>query len=137
MPLPLNSLSDLLGIVLVNEADIVKLSRKGVSVRSFHRLQNRISFPLSLIGPETSVRRCLKECKVFGPRESECLIRLARTTAKTIDLLGEEQAKIWLHQPFQWSHKAPPFPPLALIAESDTGARLIETRILQTAHGIY
>jgi putative toxin-antitoxin system antitoxin component (TIGR02293 family) len=137
-PSVFETMSNLLGTPLGSDADTLRLVRHGVPVRAYKSLQKRMGVPISLLGAETTLRRRVKEQKMFSPRESERMVRLARVFAQSVDLFGsEERARKWLNTPTTWAPDEAPTTPLELIADSESGARLIEGKILRTLHGMF
>jgi putative toxin-antitoxin system antitoxin component (TIGR02293 family) len=137
-PSVFETMSNLLGSPLGSDADTLRLVRNGVPVRAYKALQKRMGVPFSLLGAETTLRRRVKEQKMFSTRESERMVRLARVFAQAVDLFGsEERARNWLKAPTTWAPDEASTTPLELIADSESGARLIEGKILRTLHGMF
>lgn len=130
-------MSRLLDVVLESETDAVRLAAAGVSSRSYRRAAHRLGFPPSLVAPESTVRRRLARNARFTEAESERLIRLARVYAEAVELFGDEaQALEWLNAPAAYIPGDAPVTPLQLAAK-DSGARLIESHLRRTAHGVF
>lgn len=130
-------MSKLLDVKLTSETDAVRLATLGVSTRSFRRVARKLGIPSSLVAPESTVRRRLSTNSRFTEAESERLIRLARVYAEAIELFGnEEQAVKWLNTPETFIPRQSPVTPIQLAAK-DSGARLIESHIRRTAHGVF
>lgn len=126
-----------LGAKLASEADAFRLVSEGVTPRSFKILFSHLKASPSLIGPESTIRRRLKENARFSEAESERLVRLARVFAEAVGLFGDEKLALeWLNTPETWIAGHPPVTPLQLAAK-EPGARLIESRIRRTAHGFF
>lgn len=120
-----------------SEVDVVKLVNFGLPISAFKRLDELISIDFRLLGPETTIRRRLQEKQNFTVDESERLVRLARIAAKAEALFGDSSAaKAWLATRADYLSDGTPISPLEL-ATTDSGARLVETLMLRTAHGIF
>lgn len=130
-------MSKLLDVKLRSETDAVRLATQGVSSRSYLRLARKLGISASLVAPESTVRRRLSTNARFTEAESERLIRLARIYAAAIELFGnEEQALKWLKTAEEYIPGQPPVTPIELAAK-DSGARLIESHIRRTSHGVF
>jgi putative toxin-antitoxin system antitoxin component (TIGR02293 family) len=126
----------LLDLKLESDADAIRLVNKGLSVHSYRHVAEKLRFPANLVAPESTVRRRLTEGR-FSEVESERVIRVARVFAEAIELFGDEDmALTWFNTPADYLEGDQPVTPLELAA-SDNGARLIEARILRTAHGMF
>ncbi|WP_285405647.1 antitoxin Xre/MbcA/ParS toxin-binding domain-containing protein [Luteibacter sp. ME-Dv--P-043b] len=126
----------LLDLKLESDADAVRLVSQGISVHSYRRVADKLHFPANLVAPESTVRRRLSEGR-FSEVESERVVRVARVFAEAVELFGDEaMALTWFNTPADYLDGDPPVTPLELAA-SDNGARLIEARILRTAHGMF
>lgn len=69
--------------------------------------------------------------------ESERLVRLVRVFAEAAQLFDSEEAAIrWLHTPADYMNDGTEVEPMKL-AESDSGARIVEALLQRTAHGIF
>jgi putative toxin-antitoxin system antitoxin component (TIGR02293 family) len=89
------------------------------------------------VAPESTVRRRLSANARFTEAESERLIRLARVYAEAVELFGDEDCALqWLNRADTYIPGQPPVTPIRL-AVKDSGARLIESHIRRTAHGIF
>lgn len=120
-----------------NRSDAVRLATVGVSTRSYRRVARKLRIPSSLVAPESTVRRRLSTNTRFTEAESERLIRLTRVYAASVELFGDEQQALeWLNTPETFIPRQPPITPIELAAK-DSGARLLESHIRRTAHGIF
>lgn len=136
-PAVYDRMGELFDLELQSEGDAVRLAEAGVTSKAYKRAAKVLNFPASLIAPETTVRRRLKNNARFSEAESERLIRLARVYAEAVELFGDEAAALrWLNTPQAFIEGQPPVAPLHLAAK-DAGARLIENLLRQTAHGVF
>lgn len=63
--------------------------------------------------------------------------RIARVVAEAIELFGDEKAALaWLNTAADFLHDGNEVTPIKL-AETASGARLVESLIQRTAHGIF
>jgi putative toxin-antitoxin system antitoxin component (TIGR02293 family) len=130
-------MSRLLDVKLNSETDAVRLATRGVTTRSYRRVARKLQIPSSLVAPESTVRRRLSANARFTEAESERLIRLARVYAEAVELFGDEDRALqWLNRAETYIPGQPPVTPIRL-AVKDSGARLIESHIRRTAHGIF
>lgn len=110
---------------------------KGISARTYRRVAGKLRFAANLVAPESTVRRRLFSKRRFTEAESERILRLARVFAEAVRLFGDEEAALeWLNTPADYLPGRPPITPMALAA-TDAGARLIESHIRRTAHGVF
>lgn len=130
-------MSRLLDVELRSETDAVRLATMGVQARTYRRVAEKLKFPATLVAPESTVRRRLSADGRFSEAESERLIRLARVYAEAVELFGDEEAALqWLNTPQDFIPGEPSISPLRLAAK-DSGARLVESHMRRTAHGIF
>lgn len=130
-------MSRLLDVRVDSESDAVRLAALGVTARSYRRVVRKLRIPSSLVAPESTVRRRLSRNARFTEAESERLIRLARVYAEAVELFGDEDRALqWLTTPETFLPGQPPLTPLQLAAK-DSGARLIESHLRRTAHGVF
>jgi hypothetical protein len=74
---------------------------------------------------------------LLTPVESERLVRLARVYSEATQLFGDEQAALaWLNTPADYLQDDNPTTPMKL-AESDSGARIVEALLQRTAYGMF
>jgi putative toxin-antitoxin system antitoxin component (TIGR02293 family) len=126
----------LLDLKLESDADAVRLVTKGISVHAYKHVAEKLRFPVNLVAPESTVRRRLTEGR-FSEVESERVIRVARVFAEAVELFGnEDMALAWFTTAADYLEGDDPVTPMALAA-TDNGARLLESRILRTAHGMF
>jgi putative toxin-antitoxin system antitoxin component (TIGR02293 family) len=126
----------LLDLKLESDADAIRLVNKGVPVHAYKHVAEKLRFPVNLVAPESTVRRRLTEGR-FSEVESERVVRVARVFAEAVELFGDEDmALTWFTTPADYLEGAEPVTPMTLAA-TDNGARLIESRILRTAHGMF
>jgi putative toxin-antitoxin system antitoxin component (TIGR02293 family) len=127
----------LLGHAIHSEQDLVKLVIKGLPASALRRMSESIDLDLSYIGPETTIRRRLQEKQKLTTDESERLVRIARITAIAQALFEDPvSANRWLAAPANFLAESEQVSPLQL-AVTDSGARVVESLMLQTAHGIF
>lgn len=130
-------MSQLLDVRLDSETDAVRLAATGVTPRSYRRVARKLRLPPSLVAPESTVRRRLNSNARFTEAESERVIRLTRVYAEAVELFGDEaQALQWLGTPAAYLPDEAPVTPIQLAAK-DSGARLIESYLRRTAHGVF
>jgi putative toxin-antitoxin system antitoxin component (TIGR02293 family) len=126
----------LLDLKLESDADAIRLVNKGVPVHAYRHVAEKLRFPVNLVAPESTVRRRLTEGR-FSEVESERVVRVARVFAEAVELFGDEDmALTWFTTPADYLEGDEPVTPMTLAA-TDNGARLIESRILRTAHGMF
>jgi putative toxin-antitoxin system antitoxin component (TIGR02293 family) len=130
-------MAKLLDLKLGSETDAVRLIANGISPRAYKRVADKLKFPPALVAPESTVRRRLASNSRFTEAESERVVRLARVFAEAVQLFEDEATALaWLNAPSEYLPGQPPITPMALAA-SDAGARLIESHIRRTAHGMF
>jgi putative toxin-antitoxin system antitoxin component (TIGR02293 family) len=130
-------MSKLLGLRLDSERDVIRVVATGISTHAYRRAVGKLKFPAILVGPERTVRRRLASNSRFTAAESERIVRLTRVFAEVLQLFGNEEAALkWLNTPGNYVPKHIPVTPMTLAA-TDSGARLVESYIYRTAHGIY
>lgn len=133
----LTRMGELLDLKLGSESDTVRVIANGITPRTYKRVVGRLKFPAALVAPESTVRRRLSTNSRFTQDESERVIRLTRVYAEAVELFGNAKAALeWLKTPASYLSGQPPITPMELAA-SDAGARLIESHIRRTAHGIF
>lgn len=130
-------MSKLLGLKLDTECDLVRIVAKGVSARTYRRIEGKLKFPAILVTSESTVRRRLASNSRFTAAESERIVHLTRIFAEAVQLFGKEDAALkWFNTPANYVPGQMPITPMTLAA-SDCGARLIASHIHRTAWGIY
>jgi putative toxin-antitoxin system antitoxin component (TIGR02293 family) len=130
-------IAQLLDIKLHSEMDAVRIVAAGLTGNSYLRAVNKLKFPPSLVAPESTIRRRLAAKTRFTSAESERLVRLARVYAEAVELFGNEAAALrWLSAPDTYLGDQKSITPLQLSA-TDSGARLIESHIRRTTHGMF
>lgn len=126
----------LLDLKIKSDADAIRVVDKGISVHTYKRVAGKLHFPANLVAPESTVRRRLTEGR-FSEAESERILRIARVFAEAVELFGDEdKALTWFTTASDYLDEGSPVTPMALAA-TDNGARLIESRIMRTAHGMF
>ncbi len=128
----------LLGEHIESDIDVVRIVNLGLPSSALNRLVKEINVNVvRLIGPETTVRRRMLGKQPFTIVESERLVRLARVTSMAEELFGDTKAaSSWLATRSNYLPGAEPISPLELSA-TDSGARMVESMMLRTAHGIF
>lgn len=127
----------LLGERIESEFDVVRIVGKGLPSSALVRLIEEINVDVRLIGSETTVRRRIQEKQHFTVDESERLVRLARVTSMAEELFGgTKAATAWLSTRSDYLPGSGPISPLELSA-TDSGARVVESLMQKTAHGIF
>lgn len=129
-------ISQFLELTVESERDLFKISRRGVSSKTLRRVIATLDIPVTLLGPATTMRRRMEAEGRLTRAETERLLRLARVFAEAVTLFGNEAAaRLWLHSPTQLVPGGPAITP-AQLAAFDAGARMLEEKILLTAHGM-
>ncbi|MBA2237786.1 MAG: DUF2384 domain-containing protein [Lysobacter sp.] len=123
---------------LHSEADVLGLVENGISTECYQAIVNHLQVPKGAIGAETTIRNRLKKPNErLNTEESERLVGIARVYASASSLFGTEQKALeWMHRPAKYLPDRAPLTPMAL-ATLDAGVRLLEERLLRTAHGMY
>lgn len=122
---------------LTSEADVLGLIESGVTDKTYRLLVTHLDLPKDAIGADTTIRNRLKNDARLNADESERLVGIGRVYAIAVSLFGsKEKAVAWMHQPAKYLPEKPPITPLAL-ATRDAGVRLLEEKLLRTAHGMF
>ena len=125
----------LLVLNIASEADTVRIAAQGISNRSYVRVANKLRLGASSVAAASTLRRRLATKARLTQVESERVLRLTRVYSEAMQLFGDEKAALeWLGTPADYLHNDFPLTPLQL-AESDPGARLVESHIRRTAYG--
>lgn len=125
----------LLDLPIGTESDAVRVARDGVPVNIFSTFVTKSGLRAHAVAPASTLRRRLAKAERLTPSESERLLRLARVYAEAVELFGDETAaRAWLNKSEEFVVGEPAITPFEL-AETDTGARLVESLIGRTAHG--
>ena len=137
----LGRICDMLGVAVVrNDAEFLRLVEEGLPPSSLDTLSRKIKLadiPVTELSEIVIPRRTLahrrKSNQPLTRDESDRLVRVARIVALSEDVFADQaKAVSWLRRPkASLGGKAP----LAAIA-TDTGARLVETMLIQIDHGI-
>ena len=127
----------LIGVTLKSEEDVLRLQQRGMPAKAFERLVVHLPVGIEqVVGSCSSLRRRMSE-GVLSDTESERALRVTRVLAHAIDLFGDEdKAKAWLTRPAPYVSGQPEVSPLELCAH-ESGAKIIENRLLQTRYGIF
>lgn len=130
-------IGELLKTKMESEVDVLNAVRTGLPAATFGHLVDTLDIDARLMGAETTVRRRIQEKQNFTVEESERLVRWARVAAMAETLFGDmSAAKAWLSAPADYVPGSAPISPIAL-ATTDSGARMVESMMLRTAHGIF
>ena len=130
-------MSKLLGLKFESEHDVVRAVAAGISAGTYKRVVKKLKISAVLVASESTVRRRLASNSRFTADESERVVRLTRVFAEATQLFGNEEAALkWLNTPGEYVPKHIPITPMTLAA-TDSGARLVESYLYKTAHGIY
>ncbi len=128
----------ILSLTTRTDADLMKAVRKGLpasAITGISSLGYNLQSIVELVGPRTTIQRKIKEHLVLGSDESDRLARLARIVALAENTFGSrEKAQKWLQRPSRqlMDHEAP-----IKLLDTDQGARLVEERLVQIAHGMF
>jgi len=105
--------------------------------KSIRTLKDALGLDTELVAPETTLRRRLQDNKPLTTDETERMIRIARITSLAEALFEDKDAAhAWLSTPAQYLRNEPAISPIAL-SSTDPGARLVESMILRTEHGLF
>lgn len=130
-------MGQILGKRIESEIDVIKLVGQGLPASAVAHFLKEVDVELGWIGAETTIRRRLQTQQKFSTDESERLVRFARITSMAEEMFGNtESATAWLSTRAHFIPDAEAISPLELSA-TDPGARLVESMMLQTAHGIF
>lgn len=130
-------MSRVLDLKLESEADAVRAIGKGLSASAVKRAVNKLQVDEVLVAPVTTIRRRFKDNARFSVDESERVVRFVRIYAQACQLFDDPNAaREWLNTPENYLGNGEPVTPMALAA-TDAGARLIESHLLRTAHGMF
>lgn len=133
----LETLGSLFRKPLRSEADILSLVESGVTDTVYTKVSQHLQLPKDAIGAETTIRNRLKSHSRLNADETERLLMIGRVYAMARDLFGsDEKAVAWLHKPARYLRDKPPVAPIEL-ATRDAGVRLLEEKLLRTAHGMF
>lgn len=130
-------MSRVLDLKLESEADAVRAIGKGLSASAVKRAVNKLQVDEVLVAPVTTIRRRFKDNARFSVDESERVVRFVRIYAQACQVFDDPNAaREWLNTPENYLGNGEPVTPMALAA-TDAGARLIESHLLRTAHGMF
>lgn len=125
----------LLGLPVASEADEYRLTEGGLPARVVKHLVRSLKIDAAQIAPETTVRRRYRDNTPFTTTESERALRLARVYSEARLLFGDEEAtQAWFRKPVALVEGQRPMAPMEMAA-TETGARLVESRLRRTAYG--
>lgn len=158
-------MGQMLGTPIKSEADAWRIVNLGIPTMRYVILAKRLKLAPNAVASESTLRRRLKmieqrvrrakerssklAAKVLTkkakqpdearltPAETERLVRITRVVSEATQLFGEEKAALsWLNTPSDYLHDEKEVTPMKL-AETDSGARMVESMIQRTAHGIF
>ncbi|HOV56435.1 MAG TPA: DUF2384 domain-containing protein [Rhodanobacteraceae bacterium] len=130
-------MSALLETPMASETDAIDIVNRGLSTKSFKRLSKRLDIPHRFVASESTVRRRLENNERFTGAEAERVLRLVRVFSEAAELFGDDALALkWMNTPARYLPDAEPITPLQ-VCSTEPGARLIESHLLRTAHGIF
>ena len=120
-----------------SELDLVRLVKRGVPTRAVDHFLTASNLTFNAIEGHVMPRRTFKRrqdaAQPLDPAESDRLLRLVRVVAAAEDTFGDpEKAFAWLNRE---NRALDGLTPLAL-ADTDLGARSVETLLGRIGHGI-
>lgn len=135
-PTNFSRMAKILGVKLNSELDIWRIVRAGISAATYRRVAARLRLPPGAVTSSATLKRRLAQGQRFTEVESERIIRLVRVYAHAAGLLGDADATLdWFSTPAEFVPGSPAITPMALAA-SENGARLLESCINRTTHGM-
>lgn len=130
-------MGNLLGYQVATEADVLALTCKGIAVGTYKRLARTLQLKPGVVVSAAMLRRRLKPRGRLTPSESDRLLRILRAHCEAIQFFGDANlANEWMRRPAQLIPGKPSIAPQAL-AIFDSGARLLESLMDRTAHGVF
>ncbi len=154
-------MSTLLGTAIRSEADILRIAQAGVPAVRYVQLADLLQLRPDAIGKESTIRRRLHQVTKTGlrraarhaaaakraaaeslevrltPVESERLVRIARVASEATQLFGDQATAVkWLNTPADYMNDGKDVTPMKL-AETDSGARIVESILQRTANGMF
>ena len=158
-------MGQMLGTPIKSEADAWRIVNLGLSTKRYVILAKRLKLAPDAVASESTLRRRLKMIEQrmrrakarhsrlaatasakkakqadearLTPAETERLMRITRVVSEATQLFGDEKAALsWLNTPGDFLHDEKEMTPMKL-AETDSGARMVESMIQRTAHGIF
>jgi putative toxin-antitoxin system antitoxin component (TIGR02293 family) len=129
----------LIGVKADRVESLIGEVNKGFSYEALEKLQNALSLPIkeiaeaAQINPRTLLRR--KASGRFQPDESDRLLRLARVTARALELFEGDlaAARRWLNEPQEALNQQTPLS----MARTEIGSREVEHLIGRLEHGVF
>lgn len=120
-----------------SELDLVRLVKRGVPTRGLDHFLQATHLTFNAIEGHVMARRTFKRrqdaAQPLDPAESDRLVRLVRIVATAEDTFGDSQkAFTWLNRE---NRALDGLTPLSL-ADTDLGARSVETLLGRIGHGI-
>ena len=134
----LEAIGRLFGRPLGSEMDVLKLVNAGAPASTSVRIARELGFPTNYIASMQTKRRRLRHSpQRLSADETQQLVGIARVYGLACELFQDEHAaRRWLHRPAQFLPGGGPITPSKL-ATYDSGVRLLEDRIVRTAHGMF
>jgi len=121
----------------VNDGDVLRLVRSGITIRVFEVFAARLHLPDALILSKASITRRHIQQKRLTLSESDFLVRVVRVVGLVGQLTGDERSAIkWMGSPLFDLAESPGTSALELLRTS-AGAKIVETMVRRTANGIY
>lgn len=122
---------------LRSERDVVSLARRGVPTDAFDHFLKEVGFYFNAIEPTVMPRRTFERRKranePLTPTESDRLLRLVRLVAQAQETVGDaDRARNWLGRQNRALGGSSPID----MADTDEGARAVETLLGRIDHGI-
>ena len=127
----------LIGVPLKSEENVLRLQQRGMPAEAFMRLVDHLPIGVEqIVGERSNSRRHLK-AGVLSDFETERALRVARVLTQVIALFDDMgRAKAWVTRPALYVSGQSEVTPLALCTH-ESGAKIIENRLLETQYGIF
>jgi len=118
----------------LHRLQVLEASQKAITTRraKYKGAETRIHDSVKAHG-----RVAVMEEPRLNPFETERLTRLTRVVSEATQLFGDEKTALdWLYTPADFLHDEKPIQPMKL-AETESGARMVESMISRTVHGFF
>lgn len=142
-------MGEMLGMPIRSEADAWCIVKSGIPTENYVQLVTRLRLAPNAVVSETTLRRRLSQAPAqkgtsarhhvarLNPAETERVMRITRVVADATELFGTEKAALqWLKNPGDFLGDETQVTPMKL-AETDSGARLVELLIQRSANGFF